>query len=93
MATRGTISIPEHTLCCPLRLHDACARILFYLYHILSLLLLASVMSGNRLEEGVKSPMGKFLFSLPRPDLLLVHTASLSAEYWNPFSRGQRGLA
>jgi len=30
-------------------------------------------MSGNKLEEGVKSPMGKFLFSLPRPDLLWAY--------------------
>jgi len=69
----------------PLRLNEAYALILFYLYHILSLVLLASVMSGNKLEEGVKSPKGKFLFSLPLPDLPWAYPASLSAACWNPF--------
>jgi hypothetical protein len=33
-------------------------------------------MSGNKLEEGVKFPMGKFLFLLPRPDLLWASSTS-----------------
>jgi hypothetical protein len=33
-------------------------------------------MSGNKLEEGVKSPMGKFLFSLRRPNFLWAYLTS-----------------
>jgi len=88
MATRGTFSIPEHTLACPLRLNEAYVLILFYLYHILSLLFLASVMIANKLE-GVKSPMGKFLFSLPPPDLLWAYSTSYPPSNGTPFKEGK----
>jgi len=42
-------------------------------------------MSGNKLEEGVKSSMGKFLFSLPRPDLLWAYPASYPPSTGTPF--------
>jgi hypothetical protein len=89
MATRGTISIPEHTLVCPLRLNGAYALILLYLYRIISLRLLASVMSGNKLEEGVKSAVGKFLFSLRRPDFLWAYTTSYPPSPGTHFYRGK----
>jgi hypothetical protein len=46
---------------------------------------LASVMSGNKLEEGVKSPMGKFLFPLPCPDLLWAYPAFYPQRNGTPF--------
>jgi len=89
MATHGTISISEHTLVGPLRLYEAYLLILLYLDLILSLLLLASVMNGNRLEEGVKSPMGKILFSRPRPDLLWAYSTFYLPSTGNIFQAGK----
>ena len=62
---------------------------LFYLYHILSSILLASVMSGNELAECVKSPTGKFLFSLTHPYLLWAYPASYPQSTGTPVQGGK----